>query len=416
MAADVGADVMRAELALDQLHRAEDRPLRAAGAKARRPARARPRRAASPRRAGSPRGRRGGPGCRRDAGRSARGRRARPSAPRRRCIRRPAASMSLPCSAVCRSAWRRIVARFCSMKLGWPSSTSSTARLPAQKRITSRRHDRVGDVHHVERHLRAAVDVGQAEPLERAHQRVVVAALHDDADVVGALGEELVEVVLLDEAHRRRPALLDLLLLVHVGRGRQHDAAVSRRGVCERVAGSVKRRGAGWRSATNWPCTWQARMRSISITGVWLASESSKPCFTAATIDGRFGPRVEQPDLRLHRERVAALLHDRRALAVVLADDDQRAAGDAARGEVGERVGGDVDADRPLEGDRAAQRVVDRGRERRRGGRLAGRVLEADAVLDQDVLRRRRARPSGARSARPGSRRRRTRPTRAAPW
>ena len=34
MAADVGADVMRAELLLDQLHRAEDRPLRAAGAKA----------------------------------------------------------------------------------------------------------------------------------------------------------------------------------------------------------------------------------------------------------------------------------------------------------------------------------------------------------------------------------------------
>ena len=30
-------------------------------------------------------------------------------------------------------------------------------------------------------------------------------------------------------------------------------------------------------------------MRSSSITGVWLASESSKPSFTAATIDGRFG-------------------------------------------------------------------------------------------------------------------------------
>ena len=30
-------------------------------------------------------------------------------------------------------------------------------------------------------------------------------------------------------------------------------------------------------------------MRSISITGVWLASDSAKPCLTAATIDGRFG-------------------------------------------------------------------------------------------------------------------------------
>ena len=36
VAADVGADVVRAELALDQLHRGEDRPLRAAGAEARR--------------------------------------------------------------------------------------------------------------------------------------------------------------------------------------------------------------------------------------------------------------------------------------------------------------------------------------------------------------------------------------------
>ena len=40
---------------------------------------------------------------------------------------------------------------------------------------------------------------------------------------------------------------------------------------------------------TNSPCTWQARMRSISITGVWLASLSAKPCFTAATMAGRLG-------------------------------------------------------------------------------------------------------------------------------
>jgi hypothetical protein len=45
---------------------------------------------------------------------------------------------------------------------------------------------RVGDVHDVDRHLRAAVDVGQAEPLERAQHRVAVAALDDDADVARA--------------------------------------------------------------------------------------------------------------------------------------------------------------------------------------------------------------------------------------
>ena len=84
---------------------------------------------------------------------------------------------------------------------------------------------------------------------------------------------------------------------------------------------------------------------------------------------------------------MAALLHDGRALAVVLTDDDQGAAGHAARGEVGQRVGGDVGADRRLERDCAAQRVIHRGSQRGRRRRLAGAVLEADALLDQDVLR-----------------------------
>jgi len=96
--------------------------------------------------------------------------------------------------------------------------------------------------------------------------------------------------------------------------------------------------------------------------------------------------RVEQPDLRLHREGVAALLHDRGAFAVVFADDDERAAGDAARGEVGERVGGDVGAYRRLEGGGAAQRVIDRGRERGRGGGFVRARLEADAEIAQHVV------------------------------
>ena len=127
-------------------------------------------------------------------------------------------------------------------------------------------------------------------------------------------------------------------------------------------------------------------------------------------------PRIDQPHLRFHREGVNALLHDRGAFAVVLADDDQRAAGDAAGGEVGERVGGDVGADRGLEGDRAAQRIVHRSRQRGGGGRLAGAVLEMHAEALPGCRWRRPARPSGARSARPGSPRRRTRRTAAAPW
>ena len=164
------------------------------------------------------------------------------------------------------------------------------------------------------------------------------------------------------------------------------------------------------------PWTWQARMRSISITGVFDASDSSKPCFDRLDDRRQVRPRIEQPDLRLHREGVDALLHDRGAFAVVLADDDQRAAGDAAGGEVGQRIGGDVGADRGLEGDRAAQRIVHRGRERRRGGRLAGASSRSGRRALPGCRWRRPARPSGARSARPGSRRHRTRRTAAAPW
>ena len=101
---------------------------------------------------------------------------------------------------------------------------------------------------------------------------------------------------------------------------------------------------------------------------------------------GQVRARIEQPDLRLHRERVHALLHDRGAFAIVLADDDHRAAGDAAGGEIGERVGRHIDADDRFERHGAAQRIVHRGRERRGGGRLAGAVLEMDAELLEDVV------------------------------
>jgi hypothetical protein len=39
----------------------------------------------------------------------------------------------------------------------------------------------------------------------------------------------------------------------------------------------------------NSPVTWQARMRSSSMTGEWLASESSNPFSTMRTMVGRSG-------------------------------------------------------------------------------------------------------------------------------
>ena len=103
--------------------------------------------------------------------------------------------------------------------------------------------------------------------------------------------------------------------------------------------------------------------------------------------DGRqVRPRIEQPHRGLHRIGVGALLDDARALAVVLAEDDQRAADDAGRGEVGERVGRHVGADDRLPGHRAAQRIVDRGAEHRGGRGLVGAGLEMHAELADDVL------------------------------
>ena len=84
---------------------------------------------------------------------------------------------------------------------------------------------------------------------------------------------------------------------------------------------------------------------------------------------------------------MTALLHDGGTFTIVLADDHQRAAGHPAGRQVGERVGRHVGADRRLEGHGTAQRIIDRRRQRRGGGRLVGARFEVDAELLQDVVR-----------------------------
>ena len=101
---------------------------------------------------------------------------------------------------------------------------------------------------------------------------------------------------------------------------------------------------------------------------------------------GQVRPRVEQPHLRFHRERVAALLHDRRAFAVILADDDQRAARHAGRGEVRQRVARHIGPRRRLPRHRAAQRIHDRGRQHGRRARLRRRGFEMHAEIVEHVL------------------------------
>ena len=78
-------------------------------------------------------------------------------------------------------------------------------------------------------------------------------------------------------------------------------------------------------------------------------------------------------------------LHDGRAFAVILPDDDERAAPDPGGGYVGQRVRGHVGADGGFPGHRAAQRVIDRGSQHGGRSRLTGGLLEVDAQFFQDL-------------------------------
>ena len=244
---------------------------------------------------------------------------------------------------------------------------------------------RIDGVQHVERNLGLAISVGKADALQRPDHRIVHAALHDDADraVLGA--EELVDLAAADEVDGRRPALLDLFLLVQEGGRRQHDAA----GVAAR-----RRQRLGHRHLR--PLVVLRREMPVHVAAADAHQKHDRRVRGFGQLEAvldrlddrrQVGPGVEQPDLALHGEGVAALLHDRGALAIILADDDQRAAGDAARGEIGQRVGRDIGADRRLEGRRAADRIVHRSRQHGGRRRFRGARLEMHAELAQNVLR-----------------------------
>ena len=94
---------------------------------------------------------------------------------------------------------------------------------------------------------------------------------------------------------------LDLELLLREGDRRMREPRIIEAWrTFELVAGRTPRR-CDCRLAGNAPVTWQARMRSSSITGVWLASDSSKPFSTHAHDVRQIGPRIEQP----HRDFIA---------------------------------------------------------------------------------------------------------------
>ncbi len=80
------------------------------------------------------------------------------------------------------------------------------------------------------------------------------------------------------------------------------------------------------------------------------------------------------------------LLHDARAFAIVLAEDDERSPLHSRRGEIRERIGRHVRSNCRLPGDRTPQRIVDRRREHRSGSRLGSAGLEVHPELLEDGL------------------------------
>ena len=192
--------------------------------------------------------------------------------------------------------------------------------------------------------------------MQRADDVVVHAALHDDADLALLRPQPLVQLVVADESDRRGHPRLDLLLLVLIGRRRQHDAVDVAPGIVERVLDGVRRldvvlagEAAVHVTGADADLEHHRRVREFGELKA-LLDQIDDACM--------IGAGIEQPHLRFHREGMGALLHDRGAFAIVLADDDHGAAGDAARGEIGERIGGDVGADGRFPRHRAAQGII----------------------------------------------------------
>jgi hypothetical protein len=167
-------------------------------------------------------------------------------------------------------------------------------------------------------------------------------------------GRRFVEAVLDDEAPRRRQALLELELLVAEGGWRMREALVveARRALHQRLARNRRRDVVAALEAAAHMAGADAQLQD----GRRVAGLGQREAVLDHAHHGRqLRARIEQQQRGLHGEGVGALLDHAGALAVILADDDQRAARHAGRGEVGQRIGGDVGADHRLPGHRAAQ-------------------------------------------------------------
>ncbi len=205
------------------------------------------------------------------------------------------------------------------------------------------------------------------------------------AVLFAVLGPELfVELVLHDELARGRHAALEFRDLLREDHRRMREPVIEEfRGPGAMLGRDQRRHIVLGLEAAEYVAGADAQLEN---DGRIRCLGKLETLFHHAHDRGQFRARIEQPQRRLERHGVRALLNDAGALAIVLADDDERAAHDAAGGQVGQCVSCDVCADDRLPGDGPAHRIIDRGGEHGGGGRLVGAGFDLDAELGQEVL------------------------------
>ena len=220
-------------------------------------------------------------------------------------------------------------------------------------------HQRIDDVEAQHRHLGSSELIRKTDLLQRADQTVEDPALYDDPDAAMLAIKVLVEMMVFDEGTRRRHAHIILLFLVCVGDGRMREllVVVRRRFSDKRTGRDVRRYIVlGLERAlhvTGADPQFQHDRRIRRLRQLERALDAIDDC-------RQVRPRVHQPQRRFHRVSMGAFLDDARALAIVLADDDERAAHHAGRRQIGQCVGCNIGADNRFPRHGTTDRIHDR--------------------------------------------------------
>ena len=212
---------------------------------------------------------------------------------------------------------------------------------------------RIDEIEAVDRDAGIAEIVGEAEARQRAQQRVGQPAERDDTELLQVAVEELIQFVLARERLRGRQPLVDLELLLHKRQRRMREARIIKdRRAVDAVEAGLGRGAIG----LGGELAGDVAGAHAQLEHHWrVARLGELESLLDHAHDGRqVRARVEQPHRGFHRIGIRTLLNDARALAVVLAEDDHRAADHAGRRQVRQRIGRHVGADDRLPGDGAA--------------------------------------------------------------